>query len=183
MERKKSAAAKKTAVKKPAAKKRAPGNSRLAALVKELTGLIPRLDEEGLSFLIEQAQVHLYNMQVDELNQTMIRSAERAARSAKSEKPKKPRAASLGIEISADKHSYYIVYQGKWVMFTEEEILQLAKIASAPVDSHERNSALYRWFERERRDVFGTIPLEGKNDPLLAKIAGIIKKNFKVMYK
>jgi hypothetical protein len=187
----KKSTAKKPAARKPAAKKTvaakkgaaASGNSHTRALAKELTQLIPRLDEEGLLFLIEQAQVHLYNMQVDELNQTMVRNAERTARSTKSEKTGKSRAAGLGIQISADKHSYYIVYQSKWVMFTDGEMIQLAKIASAPVDSYERDSALYRWFERERRDVFGTIPIEGKTDPLLAQIARVIKKNFKVTYK
>jgi hypothetical protein len=150
-------------------------------LAKELGALIPRLDEEGLLFLIEQAQVHLYNMQVDELNQTLLRNAEQSSRPAAAGKAKKT--GDMGIQISADKHSYYIVYQGKWVMFTGEEILQLAKIASAPVDEYEKTSALYRWFERERRDVFGTIPIEGKTDPLLVQIAGLIKKNFKVKYR
>ncbi|MDR1430467.1 MAG: hypothetical protein LBI85_09290 [Spirochaetaceae bacterium] len=162
-------------------KTRAAGNSRLADLAKELTRLIPRLDEEGLSFLIEQAQVHLYNMQVDELNQTMLRNVERSA--SKSPKPKKTAPADMGIQVSADKHSYYIVYQGKWVMFTDEEIIQLAKIASAPVDDYEKSGALYRWFERERRDVFGTIPIEGKTDPLLTRMADVIRKNFKVKYR
>jgi hypothetical protein len=163
----------------------ASGNSRLGALARELSLLIPRLDEEGLLFLIEQAQVHLYNMQVDELNQTMMRNAghARSGKSGKSEKAKKPGTAGLEIQISADKHSYYIVYQGKWVMFTGGEILQLAKIASAQVDDYEKTSALYRWFERERRDVFGTIPIEGKTDPILIKMAAVIRKNCKVAYK
>ncbi|MDR1178524.1 MAG: hypothetical protein LBK64_06830 [Spirochaetaceae bacterium] len=170
----------KSAPKKP---KAGAGNSRLAALAKELAALIPRLDEEGLLFLIEQAQVHLYNMQVDELNQTMLRNAERAERGPKAKKPKGSGQADLGIQVSADKHSYYIVYRGKWVMFTDEEIMQLVKIASAPVDGYEKSIALYRWFERERRDVFGTIPIEGKTDPLLTRLAEVIRKNFKVKYK
>jgi hypothetical protein len=120
-------------------------------------------------------------MQVDEFNQTMLRSAERSARSVQSKPSTK--AAGLGIQVSTDKHSYYIVYQGKWVMFTGEEIMQLVKIASARLDDYEKTSALYRWFERERRDVFGTIPIEGKSDPLLAQLARVIKKNFKVKYK
>jgi hypothetical protein len=145
-------------------------------LAKELSALIPRLDEEGLLFLIEQAQVHLYNMQVDELNRTMVRNRKRD-----SETPKK--AAHSAIEIKGDKNSYYLVYQGKWVMFSETELLQLAKIISAPVDEYERNDALYRWLERERRDVFGTLPIAGRTDPLINKLAAALKKNIKVTYK
>ena len=40
------------------------------SLAKELRSLIPKLDEEGLTFLIEQAHIHLYNLQVDSLNKT-----------------------------------------------------------------------------------------------------------------
>ena len=38
------------------------------SLAKELRGLIPQLDAEGLAFLVEQARIHIYNMQVTELN-------------------------------------------------------------------------------------------------------------------
>ena len=152
--RKKSPAPKTGRAKKGSAKSGTAKNPRLSALAKELYSLVPSLDEEGLSFLVEQAQVHLYNMQVDKHNQAVIRNAEESSRSSKSEKAKKPGQADRDIQISSDKNSHYMVYQGKWVMFTPEEMLQLAKIAAAPVDKDERNSALFRWFERERPDFF-----------------------------
>ena len=45
------------------------------AMAAELRGLIPRLDEEGLVYLVEQARIHLYNMQVDEHNRAVIAAA------------------------------------------------------------------------------------------------------------
>ncbi|MDR2185657.1 MAG: hypothetical protein LBO80_08365 [Treponema sp.] len=72
------------------------------ALAGELRSLIPRLDAEGLSFLIEQAQVHLYNMQVEELNKAVVRAESAAAKPAK-------RKDRFRLEGSGSRSSYYIV--------------------------------------------------------------------------
>jgi Ni,Fe-hydrogenase III component G len=156
-----------------------PEKSKKDVLVKELKGLLPRLDEEGLVFLIEQAQIHLYNMQVDELNDTVSRTREITSKAAKKKTP----ATELRIEAAEDKSSYYIVYSGEWIMFTDEEMLQIVKIVSVK-DSHEELAErLYRWFERERTDVFGIIPIKNQFDEELFKLLELIKKTFKVKYK
>jgi hypothetical protein len=160
------------------------------ALAKELKSLIPRLDSEGLQFLIEQAQVHLYNMQADELNQTMERSARaKAAKAAKGAKAggktktagagaKAPEA--LRIEGSPSGSSFYIVYNGKYVMFSRDEMIHMVSIVSAPVSELEVRENLFAWIERERRDVFESIPIADKFDERLKKTAALLKKNFKV---
>ena len=43
-------------------------NAAVKKLEAELAALLPQLDEEGLAFLLEQAKVHLHNMEVDRLN-------------------------------------------------------------------------------------------------------------------
>lgn len=155
-----------------------PENSEREALLKELKGLLPRLNEEGIIFLIEQAQIHLYNMQVDEFNSTISRTREVSSKKA----PQKPEK-ELRIEAAGDKSSYYIVYNGQWIMFTDEEMLQLVKIVSVKDSKEELAERLYNWFERERMDVFGTIPMEDKFDEELFKVLDLIKKTFKIKYK
>jgi hypothetical protein len=147
------------------------------SLARELRSLIPRLDAEGLEFLIKQAQVHLYNMQVDELNKTMARSTPKA--------PAKPKKApgEIRLEGSGSGSSFYIVYNEQWVMFSREEIIQLVKITTAPGSAPEIAERLFRWFERERRDIFETIPMADYFDGRLKKIAQLIKKNFKIQPK
>ena len=151
-------------------------NTAEKSLQKELAALIPRLDEEGLRFLIQQAQVHLYNMQVDALNQNMIR--DEAA--AKAPKPAKPGKAGLSLKTGDSKSSFYLAYGGDWVMFTDTEILSLAKIASGPDSDRERGERIYNWFNRERRDVFATVPIEDQYSPILVELVKLLKKNFKV---
>ncbi|MDR2663568.1 MAG: hypothetical protein LBC31_11290 [Treponema sp.] len=161
---KKAAAAKKKPV--PAAGK---AEDRRDALARELRSLIPRLDAEGLSFLVEQARVHLYNMQAEELNKTLAGSGTAA----------KP-ADSFRLEGSGSGSSYYIVYNDDWIMFSREEMAQLVRIISAPGTDLEIRERFYRWLERERRDVLVSIPMADKFDEKLKTLMALIKRTFKL---
>jgi hypothetical protein len=147
------------------------------ALAKELRSLIPRLDAEGLQFLIEQAQVHLYNMQVDELNNTFVR-----ARPAGASRPAK-QSEEIRIEGSGSGSSFYMFYHGQSVMFSRDEIIGLVKLVNGPGTALEIAERLFNWFDRERADIFATIPMADKFDSRVKKIAQVIKKNFKIQMK
>ena len=148
------------------------------ALAGELKKLIPRLDAEGLQFPIEQAQVHLYNMQVDELNKTMIksRSAKAAANKKKTEIINEP----LRIEGTPSGSSFYLYYNGQSIMFTRNEVHHMASIVNAQVTKLEIQDHLLKWFEAERRDIFSVLPIADKFDKRLSAIAALLKKNFRV---
>jgi hypothetical protein len=155
-------------------------------LAKELRSLIPRLDAEGLQFLIEQAQVHLYNMQVDELNEALARPASPGAGAKKTD----PRAAKpprqsedIRIEGSGSGSSFYLFYHGQSVMFSRDEIIHLVKVVNGPGTALEIAERLFNWFDRERADVFALIPMNDYFDARLKKIAQVVKKNFKVQPK
>ena len=148
------------------------------ALASELKKLIPRLDAEGLQFLIEQAQIHLYNMQVDELNQTMEKS--RSAKAAAAGKKKtKISDEPLRIEGSSGS-SFYLYCNGESVMFTRNEILHLVNIVNAPAAKPEIQEHLLNWFKAERRDIFSVLPIADKFDKRLTEMAALLKKNFSV---
>jgi hypothetical protein len=162
--------------------KRQSKTSEEQALAEELSGLIPRLDAEGLRFLIEQAQVHLYNMQVEELNSAVLRNAEKKSAPQEGRKTNARTNEAISIEGS-ESGSFYLVYKGKWVMFTRDEILALAKITRGPGTDLEIRERLYKWIERERSDLFETLPMPDKFDKRLKELAALLKKKFKVRYK
>ncbi|MDR2019545.1 MAG: hypothetical protein LBQ14_02145 [Treponema sp.] len=169
----------KTAAKAAATvKKAAPAAGRAVAgreaLAGELRSLIPRLDAEGLSFLIEQTRVHLYNMQVKELDKTLA-----GTESGKAAKPVK-RGDSFRLEGSGSGSSYYIVYNNDWIMFSRDEMTQLVRIISAPGTDLEIRERFYRWLERERRDVLVSIPMADKFDEKLKALTALIKRTFKI---
>ena len=117
-------------------------------------------------------------MQVDELNKTMVRSSAAKAAAKKSSSNKTQE--NISIKGSSSGSSFYLYYNGKSVMFTKDEIIKMLNISCAPLEKQEISENLFRWLNRERRDIFSTIPIEDKFDERLDKIAALLKKNFRV---
>jgi len=65
-------------------------------------------------------------------------------------------------------------------MISRDEIIHMVSIVSAPVSELEIRENLFAWIEKERRDVFESIPIADKFDERLKKIAALLKKNFRV---
>ena len=151
-------------------------------LTKELLDLIPQLDSEGVAFLIEQARVHLYNMQVDELNKAANAANIAAARTAKIAEGKSPRPKDGKLKIAGSESgsSYYLYYKNGDIMFSKDEMIRLVKIVNGPGTDMEIRERLYKWFDRERKDIFAVIPIRDKFDEQLKALVTLLKKNFKV---
>ncbi len=192
---KKPAATKKAPAKKPAAGKAAKAPSRSAShrrLSLELTELLPSLDEEGLSFLVRQAHVHLHNMEVDRLEAEAAELSSRAdavgspARRGTGRKAgrdvTKDRSspANFRVERSSSGASYHLISGGKWKMFTEGEMGALVKIAHGPGSAREAGKRLHRWFADERRDAFPDLEIGDERDPKLAELAEFLRARFAV---
>jgi hypothetical protein len=158
-----------------------------SGLAKELRSLIPKLDEEGLSFLLEQAQIHLHNMEVDRINRAEAARAEAApAKTAGRTKPAVSAKTAKGtgeifrIEGTESGSSYYIVYGNEWIMFSRDEITHLVKLVNAGGSDLETRERLFNWLDRERRDMLGSTGIKDKFDDRLKVLTALIKKTFKV---
>ena len=157
------------------------------SLVRELRGLIPKLDAEGLAFLVEQARVHIYNMQVEKLNQA-AEAASIAAVQSKSliGKIEKSRAQGASKEESfrivgtESGSSYYLYCPNDSIMFSRNEMVHLVKTVNAGGTDLEIRERLYNWFVKERRDIFTVISIADKFDGRLKTLAALIKKTFKL---
>jgi hypothetical protein len=124
-------------------------------------------------------------MQVEELNSAVLRNAHKEIKSApqKGQRSNSSTGEAIRIEGSENGNSFYLVYRGKWVMFTRDEILALAKIVRGPGTDLEIRERLYKWIERERSDLFETLPMPDKFDNRLKELVTLLKKTFKVRYK
>jgi len=171
------------------AKAKASPSEAVTSLAKELKSLIPKLDEEGLAFLVKQAQVHLYNMQVDALNQTIIKDVQRknatAAKAKKTASAAKPAAKSgkkrfFDIKISPSGSGYHLLCNTQWVSFTAKEISAMAKIALGQGSDTEIAGRLYTWLSRERGDLLNTASIANKFDEKLISLGTLLRKNFKL---
>jgi hypothetical protein len=140
----------------------------------ELIALLPELDEEGIAFLLEQAKVHHYNMEVEKLNAISDRAA--AGKSAKA--PKDAAQGALRIERSADGSTYHLVAGGDWKMFTAEEMAALVRITRSGEGAEEVARRLRAWLARERKDVYLDLGLDGPSIGMARDIGALILKTF-----
>jgi len=151
-------------------------------LTKELKSLLPKLDEEGLAFLVKQAHVHLYNMQVDALNQTIIKDAQRqktkAIKTGKS--GKSDGKLFLDIKISESGSGYHILCDNQWISFTSGEITNMVKMVYAEGTELEIRGRLHNWLTQERADLLNTAGIANKFDDKLKELIALLKKNFKL---
>lgn len=159
-------------------------SSKLSKLSDELISLIPSLDEEGLSFLVEQARVLLRNMEIDRLNAELDETDAAPGNSGKKRaagKPAgKPVQANFRIERSPSGSSYHVISGGKWKMFTDEEMLAMVNICSSDDDLRDVAYRLHSWLDRERLDAFADLEIGDKHDPKMIELVELLRKKFKV---
>jgi hypothetical protein len=171
----------KAALKKEATKGRSAPRAKKAPAGKspflvELLALLPELDDEGLSFLLEQAKVHRYNMEVERLNAITDRTAADNASHAPGGGAAVPGA--LRIERSADGSTYHLVAGSDWKMFTAEEMAALVRITRSGESSEEIARRIRAWLARERKDVYLDLGLDGPAIGMTRDIAELIGRTF-----
>ncbi len=147
-------------------------------LAKELTSLAAQLDAEGLVFLIEQARIHLYNMEVVRLQEQMDDLNRKKNETIKA--VKNPNENKFRIEGSPDGSVYHIILNGKWKLINSDELLRILKIINAPVEEDEARLNLLHWFFKERSDFVGDFGLRDTHDERWLELIKMFKTNFKL---
>lgn len=167
--------------KKSTAKKAAPppggGN---AALVKELASLLPDIREDGLRWLINQAQVLLHNQQVQKVNLELekLQSLERRqrGRAASSEAP--ARGGGVDIEENATGNSFIVVLSPARKFLDREEMRGLVKLCQAADSPEQAGPRLFRWLSENRRDILLDAGVSAKNDSRLVALSGLVRRRY-----
>ncbi len=132
-------------------------------LLKELRSLIKDIPEEGLLFLIKQANTILYNMRVDELNKTN----EKVHKSKNVSKPKKTDFDhAVSIERSSFGRSFILVIDDCRKIMSESEITKIVRIAYGSAQADEGAKRLFTWFKRNRDDIILDAGLNPKHKAL-----------------
>ena len=149
-------------------------------LAAELISLIPALDEEGLSFLVEQARVHLYNMEIIRDEELSVKAGKIDGKTAPAPKNKDKSEANFRVERSSSGSSYHLISGGKWKMYTDTEMLDIVRIAQAKESIAEVAARLYHWFEEERADTFADLEIADAHDPKMKELVVFLRKKFNV---
>lgn len=151
-------------------------------LRKELVSLLDEVDDEGLIFLIRQAQTIVRNLQVDRLNQEITELNQRRAK-ALAASPRAGRAAPAADPVTIDEgagRTTFIVGVGSTrKVFSLDEMRALARVAQAAEDDADGSRRLYSWLSRNRRDVLVDMGAGSAKHPALTLMHRAIRKRYK----
>ncbi len=133
-------------------------------LRKQLVSLLDQVDDDGLVFLIRQAQTIIHNLQVDRINEDItelnraraVKGAGRKAGAARRGGRAAPAPAADGIvtiDEGAGRSSFIIGIGDTRKAFSLDEMRALARVAQAAANDADGARRLYAWLSRNRRDV------------------------------
>lgn len=160
-------------------------------LADQLVQLLPDIDEDGLLFLIRQANTLIYNQKVDELNRQAEKLDESRALSTADAGKKKQSAKKssskqefpVSVEKGAFGTSYIMVIGTVRKTFAEHEMLGLVKVCNAASDKGDAAARIYRWLSRNRDDVLLDAGIGSAKHPAFGAIYSTLKTTFRVREK
>jgi len=152
-------------------------------LEKELTEAIKQIDEEGLIFLIQQAQVLVHNVQVDKINREIVELEQKKLKSGKGKPaPRKTPAAvaAVTIEESDNGKAFFLTLGGTRKVMNLEEMRRLVRICYAAETKSDALKQLYTVFARERGDVLADAKISGPGSPIIEGLFQAIRSTYQV---
>ncbi|MDC7240440.1 MAG: hypothetical protein PQJ50_08790 [Spirochaetales bacterium] len=153
-------------------------------VLKDIRALLKGLETGDLQFLLNQAEVLDYNRKVrlerEEQKKETESSSESKKNSGKKAKSKKsaPPVDEIAIE-QTERSKFFNLRIGTALLFMDyHEIQAIFKIARAAGNQTEGAARLYRWFDRERRDVLAEGGIGGPASPKLKIIYNVLLDTF-----
>lgn len=147
----------------------------------QLKKLLKDVDNAGLVFLIEQANVLRHNMEIDRINQNIDEinkiNNKNKSRGMKTKKGTE----SVYVEIIPDDDKKNFIFQ----IGNERKFITLAEMRTMVKISHGDEPAttiarrFYQWLYNERKDVLIDCHVRSKDSVIINDLIKIIKKKYK----
>lgn len=145
--------------------------SKKAALQKQLKGLVKSIEEEGLIFLIEQANTIIYNQEAIKASE-IINSPGVSKSSGTTAKTTKK---VLHIESDADKKNFIIVIGNVRKIVTRDEMRSFVNVINGGDTSN-----FFNYLIKERRDILADAGIKSSDNEALKELFKLIKSKFKI---
>jgi hypothetical protein len=129
-------------------------------LANELMKMVRDIDVDGLIYLIEQANVLLYNQRVEQINRKIAGLKKRGREETE----------GVGIEETKDGKNFFILIRSERIFFTLDEMRQIVRLCHAAHDEVDASKRLYNWFYKNRKDLLVDCAVETSRDPHLANL-------------
>jgi hypothetical protein len=173
----------KSSANKSTAKKAVKKVSAREKLEKELGGMIKEVDNDGLLFLIRQANVLLHNKRVDELNAEMAK----LNKGKKDNRKKAGTTARVGqnvkeitveLQQSPDKKTYYMIIDGQKHFFTDAEMAKVVRLCIKPDTKTDAKRFLFQYLDKERKEVLMDHGIAVRNHPFFEALFYEVRSKF-----
>jgi hypothetical protein len=174
------ASAPKKAARGPSARKVAaaasPQRLRLKGM---LSDAIEQIDEEGLLFLLRQANVLIHNQKVDEVNCELAEMSEKPGRAAAGAGAAGRRAsASVSIEDSGDRSAIFLTLGAVRKVLNLEELKRLVRICYAAESKTDALQQLFRVLAQERSDILKDAGIRNAANPLVEGLFYALRRKY-----
>ncbi|HUX13634.1 MAG TPA: hypothetical protein VMW87_11445 [Spirochaetia bacterium] len=145
------------------------------AIVKQIGVLLGKMDENGLKFIRQQAEIIVTAGEFEEVRRkTMSALAQLQGAPAETTAPD-----AASVE-RVDDSFFNISIRGKRVFFNINELRAITKICHASPNGKEAARRLVAWFARERADFLNETGIGGPTDPALPKLWETIVNTYKL---
>ena len=150
---------------------------RRAKLEKELRNAAREVDEEGLLFLLRQAQVLIYNARVEHIN--------KAAEKIQAGKPQQAAGAPEGravvsFEESEGGKTIFLTIGKVRKVLAPEEMRRIVRICYSAETKSEALRQLFTVLARERKDILADALIGNPDNPLLERLFTAVRETYRL---
>ena len=152
-------------------------------LRKELSEAIAQIDEEGLLFLLRQANVIIHNARVEALNQE---EEKMAAKGKKASSGRKTTVSSVvssthaAIEESPDRKVVFLELGKQRKVMSLEEMKQLVRICYGADSKSDALKQMFNVFARERKDILVDTGIGSPGHPLMDALFHVVRETYRL---
>ena len=155
-------------------------NSQKTRLVKELTALIPEIGEEGLVFLIKQANTIIHNQRTVQLNKEIeeLNKNKEKVNGNGAAPPSGSDNFTVQIDRSKNGKTYYFIVNGRKHFFDIPETQKIVALCYRPETKSAALKYLYEFFLNERDEILSEHKIQSAKSPFFEKLFHEVRANF-----
>ncbi len=163
-------------------KKKSADKELKSRLQQELIGLVPEIEEEGLVFLLKQANTIIHNQRASSLNKDINEINRKKSGKPGPAASAVPGTGSGGFEIEIDRSdngkTYYFTVNGRKHFMDIEETRKIAQLCYRPETKSKALEFLYQYFLNERDEVLLEHKIKSKTSPFFEELFRAVRANF-----
>ncbi len=160
----------------PRAGSGSPQRTRLRVMLSEAAG---QINEEGLLFLLRQANTLIHNQKVDEVNRELAELPSTPGRSSAGRAGRRPQPL-VTVDDPGDRSAIFLTLGGTRKVLNLAELKQLVRICYAAETKTDALRQLYTVLARERSDILKDAGIGNAANPLVEGLFHALREKYRL---